>query len=190
MFRKAVVATALLCLTASSNVLAIGLGDIEIHSTLNDPLSAVVELTSASKEELQELKITIASRESFDKLGISRPVILDDFRFNVEQLPGGKPVIRITTRQPVREPYLDFLIEATWSKGRLLRQYTLLVDPPVTMPAIPPAPRVPVVRQAPPPEVVQAPPVARVPAAKPAIVAPAPVMASGGADNYGPVKRS
>jgi pilus assembly protein FimV len=190
MFRKLAIAAAMLCLSATSRVFAIGLGNIEIQSTLNDPLNAVIEITSASKQELDELKVVLAPRESFEKMGISRPVILDDFKFSVEQPPRGLPVIRITTRQSVREPFLDFLIEASWSKGRLLRQYTLLVDPPITMPAAPPAQRAPV-RQAPSPspEIEQTSPSARVPASPPVTAAPVPV-ASGEVDKYGPVKRS
>jgi pilus assembly protein FimV len=189
MFRKFAVAAAMLCLSATSNVFAIGLGNIEIQSRLNDPLDAVIHLTSASTQELQELKINIAPREAFDRMGIPRPSILDDVKFTVEQAPGNKALIHVTTRQPVREPYLDFLIEATWSKGRLLRQYTLLVDPPVTMPVAPPPQQVPV-RQAPPtpPAAEYAPPPrARVPAMTPPAVAP---VTSGGADKYGPVNRS
>jgi pilus assembly protein FimV len=191
MCRKLAVAAALLCLSATSNVLAIGLGKIEIESRLNDPLNAVIQLTSASPKELRELKVAVAPRESFDRLGLPRPTILDDVKFTIEQPPGGKPSIRVTTRQPVREPFLDFLIEASWSKGRLLRQYTLLVDPPVTMPVAPPARQLPV-RQASstPPETKHAsPPRARVPAVVPATAAPAPV-APRVADKYGPVKRS
>ena len=149
MFRKLALAAAMLCLSATSRVFAIGLGSIEIQSMLNDPLNAVIELTSATKQELDELKVSIAPRESFEKMGISRPAILNDFKFSVEQPLRGLPVIRVTTRQPVREPYLDFLIQASWSKGRLLRQYTLLIDPPVTMPVAPPAQRVPALLPAP-----------------------------------------
>jgi pilus assembly protein FimV len=190
MFRKLAIAAALLCLSATSRVFAIGLGDIKIQSMLNAPLDAVIQLTSASKQELDELKITIAPRESFQKMGIPRTAILDDIKFRVEQTPGGLPVIRVTTRQPVREPFLDFLIEASWSKGHLLRQYTLLVDPPVTMPAAPPAQRAPV-RQvpSPSPEVRQAPSPVRVPVAAPVTATRVPA-AAGDVDRYGPVKRN
>jgi pilus assembly protein FimV len=190
MSRKLAIAAAMLCLSATSYVFAIGLGDIKIQSTLNAPLDAVIQLTSASKQELDELKIAIAPRESFQKMGIPRTAILDDIKFRVEQPAGGLPVIRVTTRQPVREPFLDFLIEASWSKGHLLRQYTLLVDPPVTMPTAPPAQRTPV-RQAPSPSPVveRAPSPVRVPV--PAKVAPPRVPdASGDVDKYGPVKRN
>jgi pilus assembly protein FimV len=190
MSRKLAIAAAMLCLSATSHVFAIGLGDIKIQSALNAPLDAVIQLTSASKQELDELKIAIAPRESFQKMGIPRTAILDDIKFRVEQPAGGQPVIHVTTRQPVREPFLDFLIEASWSKGHLLRQYTLLVDPPVTMPTAPPAQRTPV-RQAPTPSpaVERAPSPVRVPV--PAKVAPTRVpAASGEVDKYGPVKRN
>ncbi len=190
MSRKLAIAATMLCLSATSHVFAIGLGDIEIRSMLNEPLDAVIQLTSASKQELDELKVAIAPRESFQKMGIPRTTILDDIKFSVQQPPGGLPVIRVTTRQPVREPFLDFLIEASWSKGHLLRQYTLLVDPPVTMPAAPPAQRAPV-RQAPSPslEVRQAPSPARVPVAAPVTASRVPA-ASANVDKYGPVKRN
>jgi pilus assembly protein FimV len=190
MSRKLAIAAAMLCLSATSHVFAIGLGDIKIQSTLNAPLDAVIQLTSASKQELDELKIAIAPRESFQKMGIPRTAILDDIKFRVEQPAGGLPVIRVTTRQPVREPFLDFLIEASWSKGHLLRQYTLLVDPPVTMPAAPPAQRAPV-RQAPSPspDARQTPSPARAPVAAPVAATHIPAE-SGDVDKYGPVKRN
>jgi pilus assembly protein FimV len=161
-----------------------------MQSMLNEPLNAVIELTSASKEELDELKVTIAPREAFQKMGIPRTTILNDFNFSVEQPQRGLPVIRVTTRQPVREPFLDFLIEASWSKGHLLRQYTLLVDPPVTMEAAPPVQRAPVRQSSsPPPEVSRKPSPVPVPVAAPVTpthITPAP----GAADKYGPVKRN
>ena len=99
-------------------------------------------------------------------------------------------MIRVTTQQSVREPFLDFLIEASWSKGHLLRQYTLLVDPPVTMPAAPPAQRAPV-RQAPSPspDARQTPSPARVPVAAPVTATRIPAE-SGNVDKYGPVRRN
>ena len=190
MSRKLAIAAAMLCLSATSSVFAIGLGDIEMQSMLNEPLNAVIELTSANKQELDELKVTIAPRETFQKMGIPRTTILNDFKFTVEQSQRGLPVIRVTTRQPVREPFLDFLIEASWSKGHLLRQYTLLVDPPVTMQAAPPVQRAPV-RQTP----SSTPSVKKTPSPAPAPVA-APVTAThitaapDNVDKYGPVKRN
>jgi pilus assembly protein FimV len=191
MFRKFAIAAVVLSLCATSRVFAIGLGDIQIQSSLNDPLKAVIELTSGTRQELDELKVSIAPPDAFKRMGISRPPILDDVKFSVEQPQNGLPVILVTTRQPVREPFLDLLIEASWSKGRLLRQYTLLVDPPVTMPAEPPAQRAPVRQSAAPAVGVRkAPAPVREQVATPVVTPPARAAASTEAEKYGPVKRN
>jgi pilus assembly protein FimV len=195
LFRITALSVAVLCSVLSSAVHALGLGEIEIQSALNDPLKAVITLTSGTPEELKDLKISIAPREAFERAGISRPPILRDFQFTIEQTEKNRPVIRISTREAVREPFLVFLVEATWPRGRLLRQYTVLVDPPLTIPAQPPVPKTPVT--APPPRAtatVTAPPVPQRrqpsrPAPQPASV-PAAAPQRESADTYGPVRRS
>jgi pilus assembly protein FimV len=196
MFRRSALAIVLLCFVASSKVFALGLGDIEINSVLNNPLQAVVELTSATDAELEELKVSIASSEAFARAGVTRAGILSGFTFSAERTPAGKPVIRISTTEPVREAFLEFLLEVAWSRGRLVRQYTVLVDPPYTMPATPVAPRPAAVSMqpapvpAPPRQALPAPPSPRgEPAPPPPRVelAPAPARAS---DQYGPVRRN
>ncbi len=195
MFRRSALAIILLCFVASSKVFALGLGDIEINSVLNNPLQAIIELTSATDAELEELKISIASSEAFARAGITRTRVLSGFTFSAERTPAGKPVIRISTTEPVREAFLEFLLEVAWSRGRLVRQYTVLIDPPFTMPATPVAPRPPAVSSvqpapvpAPPPQASPAPPSPQVaPAPPPPPVTPAPARA---ADQYGPVKRN
>jgi pilus assembly protein FimV len=191
MFRKPVVAAGILLLAVSTRIHALGLGDIDVRSALNEPLEAVVELTSATDEQLEILKITIASREAFARAGISRPLILRDLEFAVERTPTGTPIIRITTDDPVREPFLDFLLEAAWPSGRLLRHYTVLIDPPMTMPASPPATVAPVT-PTPPRAVAPPPPAPRptpvtAPATAPLAAAPAPSTTR---TSYGPVKRN
>ena len=146
MFRKSALAMAMLGALATGNVVALGLGEIELKSSLNQPLDAEVALLSATDAELQELKVTIASSAAFDNAGLERPLFLTKLRFDVKTNADGKPVVRISSRDPVQEPFLDFLLELSWSKGRLLREYTVLVDPPVTMPATPPALQAPVAR--------------------------------------------
>jgi pilus assembly protein FimV len=198
MFRKPVIAAGILLLAVSTRIHALGLGDIDVRSALNEPLDAVVELTSATDEQLETLKVTIASREAFARAGISRPLILSDLEFIIERTSTGNPVIRISTDEPIREPFLDFLLEAAWPSGRLLRQYTVLIDPPLTMPASPPAPVAPVTP--PPPRVATPPPPAPRPAPAPRptpVTAPAtaPVVAAAPAPDttsttYGPVKRN
>ncbi len=133
---------------ASANVAALGLGEIDLKSSLNQPLSAEIELLSATASELEELRVSIGSPEAFANAGIDRPVFLSRLKFNVKANADGKPVVLITSRDVVREPFLDFLVEFSWSKGRLIREYTVLVDPPVTMPAVAPVPLAPVAQSA------------------------------------------
>lgn len=160
-------AMAMLGALTTGNVVALGLGEIDLKSALNQPLEAEVQLLSATEAEMQELKVSMGSPRAFEQAGIDRPLFLSKLKFNVIRNPAGKPVVRITSREVIREPFLDFLMEISWSKGRLLREYTVLVDPPLTMPAAAPA--------------VQAPaaaPAARVAPVQSAPVRSAPVISS------------
>jgi pilus assembly protein FimV len=148
MFRKSALAMAMLSALTTADVVALGLGEIELKSALNQPLIAEVELLSATPEELQELKVEVGSPQAFASAGIERTLFLNKLKFDVKTNAEGRPVVKITSRDAVREPFLDFLLEISWSKGRLLREYTVLVDPPVTMPAAAPAPQVPSARPA------------------------------------------
>ncbi len=122
-----------LVLFLSSEVWAIGLGDINLDSALNEPLRAEIELLSATQEELGSLKVSLASAETFQRYGIDRPFYLQDIAFNVTTGPNG-PVVQVRSRSPITEPFLTFLVEAEWSAGRLLREYTVLLDPPTYAP--------------------------------------------------------
>jgi pilus assembly protein FimV len=183
MFRKSALAMAMLGTLASANVAALGLGEIDLKSALNQPLSAEIELLSATASELEELKVSIGSSDAFANAGIDRPIFLSKLKFDVRTNAEGKPVVRITSRDAVREPFLDFLVELSWSKGRLVREYTVLVDPPVTMPAAAPVPQTPAVRSA-----VQSAPVAA-PARRVTHTAQMP-MVSTGPGEYGPTRRN
>ncbi len=118
----------LLWMPVTSN--AMGLGGVQIHSALNQILDAEIEILSASEEELSSLSIKLASYETFARVGIDRPAILLKLRFSVKKNSSGSDVIAITSRETIREPFLDFIIEANWRAGRILREYTLLLDPP------------------------------------------------------------
>jgi pilus assembly protein FimV len=117
----------------SSEVWAIGLGDIQLDSALNEPLRAEIELLSATPEELANLTVTLASPDTFARYGIDRPFYLQELTFNVATGPDGA-VIQVRSPAPITEPFLTFLVEATWSAGRLLREYTVLLDPPTYSP--------------------------------------------------------
>ncbi|MCA1799261.1 MAG: tetratricopeptide repeat protein [Xanthomonadaceae bacterium] len=135
MLRKLAILPLLACLLYPAAGLALGLGEVRVDSALNQPLEARIELTNVRAGELDALQVRLAPPESFSRVGIDRPFILTQLRFSVET-DGGQPYIKVTTREEVREPFLNFLIEASWARGRLLREYTVLLDPPVMMPAI------------------------------------------------------
>ena len=138
-----------LVLLLSSEVWAIGLGDINLDSALNEPLRAEIELLTATPEELSNLVVSLASAETFDRYGIDRPYYLQEIEFNV--IAGGPdgPVVQVRSRSPITEPFLTFLVEATWSSGRLVREYTVLPDPPTyAPPAVQQAPAVEAPRRA------------------------------------------
>ncbi|MGB5353366.1 MAG: FimV/HubP family polar landmark protein [Woeseia sp.] len=118
----------LVCLIASK-AWALGLGDIRLDSALNEPLRAEIALLSATPEELENLRISLASNETFERYGIDRPLFLSNLQFVVQ---GG--VVRVTSPEPITEPFVTFLVEAVWSRGRLLREYTVLLDPPTFAP--------------------------------------------------------
>lgn len=109
---------------------AAGLGRLTISSGLGQPLRAEIELLSVQKDELGSIAARLASAEAFNEARIERSVSLQDIKFSVEQKANGVPVIRLVTTQPVNEPFLDMLVELNWSAGRLLREYTVLLDPP------------------------------------------------------------
>jgi len=122
-----------LALLLSSEVWAVGLGDIRLGSALNEPLRAEIELLSATPEELNNLTVALASAETFARYGIDRPFYLQGIQFNVSTGPNG-PIVQLRSAAPITEPFLTFLVEATWSSGRLLREYTVLLDPPTYAP--------------------------------------------------------
>ena len=144
MSRKTAVAAALLFISVASNAFALGLGEIDMQSALNQPMQASIGLTSAAGTDLSQISVKIASAEAHQRAGLSRARILGNFRFKVEQDSRGQPVIRVSSTENVREPFIEFMLELTWPNGRLMRQYTVLVDPPLTMPAAPAIPAAPV----------------------------------------------
>ena len=119
----------------SSNVWALGLGEIRIDSALNAPLRAEIELLAASPEELDNLQVALASTETFERYGLDRPFYLQELSFSIVRSgTADGNYVSITSTSPITEPFLTFLVEATWSRGRLLREYTVLLDPPTFAP--------------------------------------------------------
>jgi pilus assembly protein FimV len=137
MARKlAAVAFSLGCFHASS-LMALGLGEMKMESFLNEPLKASVDLLNMGGLHGDEIKVRLGTTEDFKKLGLDRDYFLTNISFEVITDGSGSARILITSQEPVLEPYLDFIIEARWPSGRLLREYTILIDPPVFSQATP-----------------------------------------------------
>lgn len=173
--RMAVVTALLL---AAGNAVALGLGQIEVKSRLNQPLLAEIPIISTTPGELEALQARLASPETFRRVGLAAPSgAAANLQFSLGSDARGRPVIRVTTVAPVNQAVLNFLIEVDWGQGRLVREYSALVDAPRTASApVQPAIVAPVVAA---PNVVQRPiepaPVVAPPAPAPVAVASAPV---------------
>ncbi len=131
---------ALRCLVASAllspaTLFALGLGEIRLNSALNQPFDAEIEVVSASNDELGSLKVALASEENFRRYGLDRPNFLSNFSLRVDSVNAGRPVIKLRSANAVTEPFLSLLVEVSWTGGRVLREYTVLLDPPVFGPA-------------------------------------------------------
>ena len=111
--------------------LALGLGELTLKSFLNEPLVAEVDLLEIGDLDEGQVKIRLASRTDFDRAGIERAYFLTSLRFAVALRADGTGRLMITSEEAVQEPYLDFLVEARWPTGRVLREYTVLLDLPV-----------------------------------------------------------
>ncbi|CEA05628.1 hypothetical protein BN1049_02184 [Pseudomonas saudimassiliensis] len=135
MVRKLVLAVAAASALMSSNMVqALGVGEINLRSALNQPLEAEIELLQVRDLSSSEIRPLLASPDDFGKAGIERSFFLTDLTFTPVVRPDGKAVIRVTSSRPVKEPYLNFLMEVRWPSGRVLREFTLLLDPPLYQP--------------------------------------------------------
>ncbi|UYB54438.1 ferrous iron transporter B [Xanthomonas sp. AM6] len=195
----------MLLLACSQAALALGLGDIRVLSKPGEPFLAEIPVISNEPGELENARVALASPATFARVGLQRPDgLVGDLQFRFAQTNQGRAVIRVSSRMPVEVPSLSFLIEVDWGQGRLIREYSALVDAPNTAAAIDapaidaPAAAVPsdrIVRSEPLPAQVPAPaastptPPPALPAAPTAPVrsAPAPVAAAG--DALAPVQR-
>lgn len=113
-----------------AGAMALGLGDIHLKSALDAPLDAEIDLT-ATAEELRGLKVALASRESFSRYGLDYPAYFDSVTLVPAKSTDGHDVLRVHSSAVATEPFATLLVEATWARGRLVREYTVLLDPPV-----------------------------------------------------------
>lgn len=185
--RKLVLAIAAASALSSGMAHALGLGEVTLQSSLNQPLVAEIELLEVRDLASNEVIPSLASPEEFVKAGVDRQYFLTDLKFTPVLKPNGKSVIRVTSSKAVREPYLNFLVEVLWPNGRLLREYTLLLDPPLYSPqtTVAAAPQLPIAAPAPRPSVAPAPvPRSAAPAPAPRPAAPAPASRAISGNEY------
>jgi pilus assembly protein FimV len=126
--------TLMACLICPSFAWALGLGEIHLNSALNEPLNAEIDLIAAAPDELTALRATLAGRDAFTRYGIDRPPFLSSITFTVGKGKDGHDALLVKSTEAIPEPFVTFLVEVNWSRGRLMREYTVLLDPPVYSP--------------------------------------------------------
>ena len=207
-FNNRISARALLAaasLAVSPSAWALGLGDATVESYLNQPLRARIDLISQESDDLASVSAKLASAADYELIGASLDDVSVPIRFTVENIDGDAYLLA-STQLPLSSPVVRLIVEVNWSSGRMLREYTLFLDPPMVSDQAPPPPVIdqrepePVAEAvtgpvaAPPPSVTQAPieetvaepePVSDTPASAPTPVRE-PVRAPSG-DEYGPV---
>lgn len=129
--RSIILLVGAMCTFVACNVSALGLGKITLDSALNEPLNAKIELFEVRDLIKEEIRVQIASREDFDRIGVDKTYFLSDLKFKVILDASGSPHIQVNSKKLVREPFLNFLVQVQWPSGKLLREFTLLMDLPV-----------------------------------------------------------
>ena len=123
-----------LLLVVPSAAFALGLGDIRLLSPLDQPLKAQIELLDATPEALQNLQVQLASQDTFARYGLAWPQFMSNVRVKTVHTADGREVVELTSDEAITDPVLTLLVEANWGRGHLIREYTVLLDPPVYVP--------------------------------------------------------
>lgn len=125
-------------LTGAFSAQGAGLGKLSVYSGIGQQLNAEVAL-SATAAEMNSMTAKLASHEAFREAGIEYMSLLSDVRINLDKNAAGQPVLKLTTLRPISEPFLHFLVELSWTSGRMVREYTFLLDPPELLQVAKPA---------------------------------------------------
>jgi len=127
-------------LTHTGDAMALALGRIVVQSALGEPLRAEIEVPEINAEEASSLRVGLATPAAFAAAGLQFNQALGSAQLTLERRPDGRAFLRLSSPRPVNEPFVDLMIEASWATGRIVRDYTLLIDPPRTRAAAPVAP--------------------------------------------------
>jgi pilus assembly protein FimV len=121
-------------IVGSPAAMALGLGDIHLHSSLNAPLDADIDLIGATPDDLANLKAQVASRETFQKNGLDWPSFLSSVTLQPMRTSDGRDIIKVHSGLAITEPFATILIEINWPRGHVSHEYTVLLDPPLYTP--------------------------------------------------------
>ncbi|MBC8055292.1 MAG: hypothetical protein H7Y61_01800, partial [Rhizobiales bacterium] len=119
---------------------SLGLGRMQVQSALGESLRAEIEVTSITPEEAANLRVRVAPPESYKAAGVDYNAVLPGTQVEFLRRADGRPYLKLTSERGVQEPFVDVILEINWSTGRLVREYTMLFDPPVTARTPAPAP--------------------------------------------------
>jgi pilus assembly protein FimV len=123
-------AAAALLAVPASDANALALGRVTVQSALGEPLRADIDVPDINAEEVSSLRAALASPDAFKAAGFDYNSALQNITITLMKRPDGRYFLQLTTRSPVNEPFIDLIIEANWSSGRIVRDYTMLFDPP------------------------------------------------------------
>ncbi|HWP11709.1 MAG TPA: FimV/HubP family polar landmark protein, partial [Ramlibacter sp.] len=132
------IATAVLLGISASDASALALGRVTVQSGLGEPLRADIEIPEINAEELSSLRATVASPDAFRAAGFDYNPAIANMQITLQRRPDGRHFLHLTSSRPVNDPFIDLILEANWSSGRIVRDYTLLFDPPNLRQSAPP----------------------------------------------------
>ena len=136
-WRQTALAVATLFALYEPNALALSLGRITVQSALGEPLRAEVDIPDINAEEAASLKTSIASPAAFKAAGLDYSAAISSLQATLQKRPDGRSYIRLNGSNPINDPFVDVILEASWASGRIVRDYTLLFDPPNLRPSQP-----------------------------------------------------
>lgn len=130
MSRQVIQASLIVLALMGSDAFALGLGELRTESALNQPFVGEIDLFDVKSDELDTVDASLAGPDAFAKSGVERYHFLTGLAFKPEASARGGAVIRVTSREPIREPFMDFLVKVVWPAGQLTKEFTVLLDPP------------------------------------------------------------
>ncbi|HSN23773.1 MAG TPA: hypothetical protein VLS45_06345, partial [Methylomicrobium sp.] len=121
---------AVLTLLVPTGAYPLGIGEIKLHSALNQNLDAEISLVLSAGERISDVKVSLASPDKFDERGVPWSYFLSNISFEPSMRSDGSAVIKVRSREVLKEPFLGLLLQVSWPKGTIYREFSLLVDPP------------------------------------------------------------